>query len=144
MDFSNSTDEFPSYLMQAKRSWDQASDYILGLAGHWQELSSHQASSFVTIEAAPDRRAIQGSIFNKAFSLDLSPLTKDGQAYAEAILSVRKLDGKMHAIGSFLVERGWNIKDYSGALLVDAGGPHPSYKLYTEIVRAVIEESMTA
>ena len=139
MDFTHDPNEFVGYLASVKRDWTRASKNFLELVEHWQEVSKVHFENLVDVKRATEGNSIEGEVLGKLFSIELSPISQDKVGYAEAVLSTHKIGGARSEIGRFYIHRDGSILGTDGAALVDPQDNLFSYKIFTSIVRAVVE-----
>ena len=143
MDFTRNPEEFPVYISKVKRDWTYASENFLGRVEHWQELSKGYFADIVDVKLAQEANSIEGKVFDKNFSIVLSFLTVEETGYAEAVLLIHQIGGGKVEIGRFRIHRDGNILAVDGTKLMDAGEHYYSYKIFTSVLRAVMEAPVT-
>jgi hypothetical protein len=139
MDFTRNPEEFPVLLATVKRDWDYASEKLLDLVEHWQELSKQYFANLVEVSLVADQKRIEGKVLDKAFTLQLSHITLEKSGYAEVVLLISQLGGGQLELDRFHVDRNGIILGADGETLLDANDRYYSYKIITSILRAVIE-----
>ena len=105
-------------------------------------VDAHRYSNYpdlVEIGVGEEANTIKGKVLGKAFLLELSPLAKDQVGYAEAILSTSNSAGVEVEIGRFLVRRDGTLVGADGDVLTDPMSNMYSYKIFTTILRDVVE-----
>ena len=143
MDFTRNPQEFPSYLSKVKRDWTYTSSNFLGLVENWQEISKAYFADLVDVRLAQEENSIEGEILDKVFSIKLSSLAIEQAGYAEAVLLTHQIGGGKVEIGRFRIHRDGGILGVDGTTLIDAGDGFYSYKIFTSVLRAVMEAPVT-
>lgn len=141
MDFTRAPEEFISYIAIVKRDWTRASSEFLGLVDHWQDLSLNNFAGMTAISAKEGR--IEGEVLGKQFFIELSPISVDKAGFAEAVLFLRRIGGSNSELGRFNVRRDGSIFSSDGSLLLDSDINGYSYRIFSTVLRAVIEAPVT-
>jgi len=139
MDFTNNPEEFPVLLATVKRQWGYASEKLLDLIAHWQELSEKYFANLVEVSLVADEQRIDGKVLGKAFTLKLGHITIGKSGYTEAVLLLNQEDGGKFELDRFHVDQNGMILAPGGETLLDTNDRHYSYKIFTSILRVVIE-----
>jgi len=139
MDFSRDPEAFSGYLNTVKRDWTGAAREFMGLLEHWQTITKQYYPDLVEIGAGEEANTIKGKVLGKAFLLELIPLAKDQVGYAEAVLSTSNSARVEVEIGRFLVRRDGTLVGADGDVLTDPMSNMYSYKIFTTILRDVVE-----
>lgn len=139
MDFTRDPEEFSGYLNTVKRDWTGASREFMALLGHWQSITAQYYPDLVEIGGAEATNTIKGKVLGKPFLLELNPLAKDQIGYAEAVLSTSSLRGASVELDRFLIRRDGTLVGVDGAVLTDPESNMHSYRIFTSILRAVVE-----
>lgn len=139
MDFTNNPEEFPVLLATVKRQWGYASEKLLDLIEHWQELSEKYFANLVEVSLVADEQRIDGKVLGKAFTLKLGHITIGKSGYTEAVLLLNQEDGGKFELDRFHVDQNGMILAPGGETLLDTNDRYYSYKIFTSILRVVIE-----
>ncbi|WP_030130824.1 hypothetical protein [Pseudomonas sp. QTF5] len=141
MDFTHDPDDFVAYISSVKRDWTRASSDFLGLVEHWRDLSEQSFANISSVST--EGNSIKGEVLGKLFTIELSPIAEDQIGYAQAVLLSRKVGNAQSEIGRFRIRRDGSIVDIEGTTVVNGEDNHYSYKVFTSVLRAVIEAPAT-
>lgn len=137
MDFTHDPNDFLSYIATVKREWTRASSNFLGLVEHWQDLSMNNFAGISSVAAK--EHSVEGEVLGKQFTIDLSPISQDRTGLAEAVLFLRQIGGSKSELGRFRIRRDGAILSTGGETLLEPEDNHYSYRIFTTVLRAVVE-----
>ncbi|MNM76566.1 hypothetical protein D3C76_769280 [compost metagenome] len=139
MDFVGKPLEFAPYLGNAKREWSKAQENFLGLVEHWQSLCTEQFGGLVSVIQVNSKPELQGVVIDKAYAVELRPITVGESGFAEVVIKVLFSDAVHAEAGRFLVNRRGNVVKEDGTVLVDIDSDYGSFTIFTSIAKVVLE-----
>ena len=137
-DFEFDTDLFQRQLGVAKFAIRSATQRLIELTEHWEQLGREYLGGAIAIVAAPQSNRFDGEVLGKKFSIHYSPLGRDESGVIEVSLALQDLvTGEHFEISRFLISQA-GLLSAEGELLLNRDDQNYGYKALVAVVRRVM------